>query len=158
MFRRILVPLDGSLLAEAALAPAFELAQKFGGDVVLLRVVPPDELEFSGGLYVLSRVWEQQERQTAQTYLQQVRAGQSACDVPIRLEVQVGVVPSTIIATMARVSVSLIVMSTHGRSGLGRLIYGSVAEAVMRAAKVPVLFVPVRARGLRADGAAVSQV
>ena len=41
MFRRILVPLDGSLLAEAALAPAFGLAQKFGGDMVLLRAVPP---------------------------------------------------------------------------------------------------------------------
>lgn len=63
MFKRILVPLDGSLLAEAALAPAFELAQRFGGDVVLLRAVPPDELEFSSGLYALSRVWEQQEQQ-----------------------------------------------------------------------------------------------
>lgn len=147
MFRRILVPLDGSLLAEAALAPAFGLAQKFGGDVVLLRAVPPDELEFSSGLYALSRVWEQRERQTAQAYLQEVRAVWGAGGVPVRLEVALGAAPSTIIAAVDRLAASLIVMSTHGRSGLGRLLYGSVAEAVVRAAKVPVLFVPVRSLG-----------
>ena len=144
MFKRILVPLDGSLLAEAALAQAFELAQKFGGDVVLLRAVPPDELEFSSGLYALSRVWEQQEQQAARTYLQQVRAACCSTGVPVRIEVALGAAPAAIIAAGDALAVSLIAMSTHGRSGLGRLLYGSVAEAVVRAAKVPVLFVPVR--------------
>jgi nucleotide-binding universal stress UspA family protein len=113
--------------------------------VVFLRVVPPDELEFSGGLYTPSRVWEHHEQQTAQTYLQHVRVEWTQCGVPVRLELEMGAAPSMIIAAVARLGVSLIVMSTHGRSGLGRLIYGSVAEAVVRAAKVPVLFVPVRA-------------
>lgn len=57
--------------------------------------------------------------------------------------VAVGAPPSTIITLAAQLGADLIVMSTHGRAGLGSLLYGSVAEAVLRAATVPVLLVPV---------------
>ncbi|MCC7359539.1 MAG: universal stress protein [Anaerolineales bacterium] len=139
----MLVPLDGSSLAEAALEPALALARGFDSQVVLLRVVAPAELEFSGGLYALSRVWEQQERQAARAYLETVR---TRCGLPrnTHLVVEMGTAPTTIIATAVRLSVSLIVMSTHSRSGVGRLLYGSVAEAVVRATTVPVLLAPGR--------------
>jgi nucleotide-binding universal stress UspA family protein len=144
MFRRILVTLDGSTLAEAALKPAFELAQKFGGDVILLRVVAPAEQAYSAGPFTVSPILEQYDRQYALAYLRRVHARWCGCGVPIRLEVGLGAAPSAIIAAATRRGASLIIMSTHGRSGLSRLIYGSVAEAVLRAAIVPVLIVPVR--------------
>jgi nucleotide-binding universal stress UspA family protein len=148
MFERILVPLDGSLFAEAALEPAFAVAEQFGAEVVLLRAVPLEELEYSVGLYALSGSLERQERQAALAYLHHVRATRKGCGLVIRLAVALGPAPSAIIAAAKRRAVSLIVMSTHGRSGLRRLFYGSVAEAVLRVAEMPVMVVPVRAPAL----------
>ncbi len=56
-----------------------------------------------------------------------------ATGVPIETRVAIGAVPETIVLIAAQCSVELIVMSTHGRSGLNRVLYGSVAEAVLRA-------------------------
>ena len=120
------------------------LAQGFNGEVALLRVVTPAELEYSGGLYALSRVWEQQERQTARAYLEDVRRRCCHGAAGTLLAVEMGPTPMSIIATADRLHAGLIVMSTHGRSGVNRLLYGSVAEAVVRAATVPVLLVPGR--------------
>jgi nucleotide-binding universal stress UspA family protein len=148
MFKRVLVPLDGSQLAEAALAPALAIAEKQGGAVLLLRVVVPAELDLAAGhgqgYYDLNKLWEKQERQKADYYLRQVRAEWQGCGVPLQLEVAVGAPPNVIVATAAHHGAQLIVMATHGRSGLGRLVYGSVAEAVLRGAEVPVLLVPIR--------------
>ena len=146
MFKRILVTLDGSSFAEAALEPAFAIAKKFGADVVVLQAVAPAELALTTGqgqgYYELKRLWEQQEINSAENYLRGISREWRQCGVPVRLEAAVGAPPTTIIACAARLSADLIVMSTHGRSGLGRLVYGSVAEAVLRAAEVPVLLVP----------------
>lgn len=148
MFERILVTLDGSPLAETALEPALAMAAQFGGEVVLLRAVVPAEVDLAAGqgpsYYELKRLWERQATQAAEDYLRRIRAEWRGCGVPLRLEAVVGAPPSIIIATASYFGVGLIVMATHGRSGLHRLLYGSVAEAVLRAAEVPVLLVPSR--------------
>jgi nucleotide-binding universal stress UspA family protein len=64
--------------------------------------------------------------------------------IPVRTRVLAGVAPELIVATAAEEPVDLIVMSTHGRAGLTRLLYGSVAEAVLRGAHTPVLLIPSR--------------
>jgi nucleotide-binding universal stress UspA family protein len=140
-------------LAEKALAPALGIAAKFGGEAVLLRAVTPAELDPAARhgptYYDLRKQWEKQESQTADSYLRQVRAEWRGCGVPLRLEVAIGSPPNVIIATAAQLAANLIVMATHGRSGLSRLVYGSVAEAVVRAAEVPVLMVPIRSMNER---------
>jgi nucleotide-binding universal stress UspA family protein len=148
MFKRMLVTLDGSPFAEAALEPAFAMAEKFRSEVVLVQVVMPAELAVTAGqgttYYDLKRLCEQQECEAAGRYLRRIRGEWLASGVTVRAEVAVGPPPATIIALASRYEVGLIVMSTHGRSGLSRLIYGSVAEAVLRGAQVPVLLVPIR--------------
>jgi nucleotide-binding universal stress UspA family protein len=148
MFARILVTLDGSPLAETALEAALAIAAKFASEVVLLRAVAPAELELSAGqgpsYFELKRLWENQETQAAECYLRHIRAQWRELGVRLRLEVALGAPPDAIIATANQLGADLIVMATHGRSGFNRLVYGSVAEAVLRAAEVPVMLVPIR--------------
>lgn len=147
MFKNILVPLDGSPLAEQALAPASRIAEKFGGRLLLLRVVAPDRnlptLPLGGWPAGSAPSQARPLFDEAEAYLAGLRLPNPA--VPVRTRVLAGAPPELIIATSAEDLVDLIVMSTHGRAGLTRLLYGSVAEAVLRGATVPVLLVPSRA-------------
>ena len=147
MFKHILVPLDGSLLAEQALAPAGRVAEKFGGRLLLLRVVTQDR-SLPGLPYLSARSTPapvgpaRPLMEEAEAYLDGLRLP-NPC-VPVRTLVLAGAPPELIIATATEHDVDLIVMSTHGRAGITRLLYGSVAEAVLRGATVPVLLVPSR--------------
>jgi nucleotide-binding universal stress UspA family protein len=127
----LLVPLDGSRLAEAALPYALGLAGATGARVLLLHVAPDALLPLPKTLDLEA---------TARA------ARRAAAGAPqgIAVETSVGCGdPALVIADVAAVRrVSLIVMTTHGRSGLGRRLYGSVAEGVLRRAPVPVLLVP----------------
>ncbi|MEP7356216.1 MAG: universal stress protein [Anaerolineales bacterium] len=147
MFKTILVALDGSALAEQALAPAFSVAAKYKASIVLLRVVPPERV-LPGWQYLAASPNStpadpvQALIEEAQDYL----AGLSlpAADIPAHTRVLVGAPPEIIVAAAAEAGADLIAMSTHGRTGLTRLLYGSVAEAVLRGSPVPVLLVPNR--------------
>ena len=143
-FNRILVPLDGSSLAEKALPLATTLAQKHQSQIVLLRVLrffllarcgyqeifPGGAIEDYGPTY-----------QEAEHYLQgwQRELGGQGFDVRIRL---CGASPDQHIAdVITSQEVDLIVMATHGRGGLARWVSGSVADAVVRRSHCPVLLV-----------------
>ena len=146
MFKRVLVPLDGSALAEYALAPACRIAEKFGSELLLLRVVTPERA--LPGLQHLT-VWAGTAPAAPRTLMDEAEAyltrlSLPTLGVPIRTRVLAGAPPELIIATAAEGGADLIVMSTHGRAGLMRLLYGSVAEAVLRGATMPVLLVPSR--------------
>jgi nucleotide-binding universal stress UspA family protein len=149
MFKRILVALDGSELAEAALAPAFALAEKFGGEVVLLRVTVAGRV-FAGAPLVASRTYFPEaetlltDERDAADYLQRINRRCRNSGVTIRTRALPGTPAEAVVAAARDEAADLIVMSTHGRSGLDRLVYGSVAEAVLRGAHVPVLLVPLR--------------
>ena len=148
MFKTILVSLDGSALAEQALAPAFSIAAKYGAAIVLLRVVPA-ERSLPGLQYLAVRPngapadSEQALIEEAQDYLAGVPLPMPG--VPVHTRVLVGAPPEIIVETAVEAAADLIVMSTHGRTGLMRLLYGSVAEAVLRGSPVPVFLVPNRA-------------
>ena len=147
MFKTILVSLDGSALAEQALAPAFSIAEKYGAAIVLLRVVPP-ERPLPGLQYLATRPNGapadplQALIEEAQDYLAWITPPMPG--VPVHTRVLVGAPPEVIVATAVEAAADLIVMSTHGRTGLTRLLYGSVAEAVLRGSPVPVFLVPNR--------------
>lgn len=152
----ILVPLDGSLLAEQALAFAEMFA--LAGEQPLLLVCA----SYVAGLPGMD-VSEEQVRQIAEAeaYLHKVARGAKKRGLTVETAAPYGLAGPAIIDEARVRGANLIVMATHGRGGLGRLIYGSVAEAVVRDAPVPVLLVrawhggDVRAR-IAAPGAIVA--
>jgi nucleotide-binding universal stress UspA family protein len=136
VFKRILVPLDGSPLAERALPYAGAVAGASGARLVLLRAAQAHT--FPG---VDPREAQVAVVREAEEYLAAVAGGMAA---PEAVEQAVFYGPAVeAIGTEIRLrAADLVAMSTHGRSGLGRWIYGSVAEQVLRQSEVPVLLVP----------------
>jgi nucleotide-binding universal stress UspA family protein len=142
-FRRILVPLDGSLLAAAALDPAQDLGSLFASEYRLVRVVSPSGI--LGGLLGSEPSAEnpqvlEQARQEARKYLEPIAA--RLRDERKTASVQVLVhrkVAAAILHEAVAAECDLIAVSTHGRGGLSRLLVGSVADKLVRGADVPVL-------------------
>jgi nucleotide-binding universal stress UspA family protein len=145
MFNRILVTLDSSELAERAIAPALELARKFESEIILLRVpVVEAQIAVAYGMGVPYEADLKRSQEEAEGYLYSWKMKLLGSGVNIRTEVVSGA-PSEVILDVADAEhADLIVMSTHGRSGLSRLMYGSVAESVLRGSQIPVLLIPVK--------------
>jgi nucleotide-binding universal stress UspA family protein len=142
MYERILLPLDGSKLAEAALPHAVHLAKQFGCELVLLRVavspyaiVAPD-LVLAGTDPDLRELWAH-----ATQYLKGIADRLQEQGLHVRTEVCEGPVAETILEHVVALNVDLIVMSTHGRGGVLRWVYGSVAERVLQGSACPVLLI-----------------
>jgi nucleotide-binding universal stress UspA family protein len=141
--KRILVPLDGSALAEAAIAKATEVAGD-GCTLMLLRAAEAHTLPGVDPTEAQVEVVRD-----AEEYLAAVatRLKEQGID-RVETSVWYGPAASAIVEAARLRKADLIVMSTHGRSGLGRLILGSVAESVLRGTATPILL-------LRAPGAPV---
>jgi nucleotide-binding universal stress UspA family protein len=144
MYRKILVPLDGSELAEKALPHATALAKGSGAEVILATVI---QLTLGAGAAKLDAIPEaaaerrEALRAEALIYLEKVQRdlkGQGVVAQCVALE---GDVATTIIAYAERNSVDLVAMATHGRSGIDRFVMGSIAEKVVRGTVKPVLLV-----------------
>lgn len=146
--KKILVPLDGSPLAEVALRMAIQMAQESpGGSLVLLRAA--EALAFAGRDPIEAQVAVVRE---AEDYLQGIAALVRSEGVPqVTTSVWYGPPAPAIVEAADVMHADVIVMSTHGRSGLGRLFVGSVAESVLRATHIPVLM-------LRPAGAPVERL
>jgi nucleotide-binding universal stress UspA family protein len=146
MYTRILVPLDGSKLAERALPVAEELTRLMRTPLHLVRVVDPTELDLRGyGIYetVLaqgaSSPFLTDEAAAAHAYLERMTAREIEQGLGASSEVRHGIAAREIVAVAQ--PGDFIVMSTHGRGGLARWFLGSVAEEVVRRAPVPVLMI-----------------
>jgi nucleotide-binding universal stress UspA family protein len=144
MFKRILVPLDGSKLAEKALPYAEALAEKFEAELILVQVLQLMP-EIVGGPHGGMVFYEQavQERQVADVYLRStMKRLRERHPLPVRTAMlEDHSAAEAIINLACQESVELIVMSTHGRSGLSRWVYGSVANKVLPHAPCPVFLV-----------------
>jgi nucleotide-binding universal stress UspA family protein len=143
LYHHVLVPLDGSPLAELALADAFSVAELSHAEVTLLQVVPPiDHVIATEAEYPIfvDQQWEAK-KMMARDYLEGVCERAGCPDVTVHLVVEMGLAAETIIDYARHHPVDLIVMATHGRSGLQRWVYGSVADKVLRGANQPVLLV-----------------
>ena len=140
MYKRVLVPLDGSELAEGILPIASQVAGPLDLEVVLLRVLQPRTPivdETARPVVVMDDL--ESRRVRARAYLLTMGVELNARGLRVRSEVRTGD-PATEIVTAAHdVDADVIAMTTHGRSGLGRLLFGSVAEAVLRRSEIPVL-------------------
>jgi len=141
VYRRILVALDGSETAERILPHVTELARCMNADLTLLRVVEPlsagEAITEAGFLSSNAFLLRQLE---AKEYLVRIRTRTSRAGVHPQLEVRSGApTAQVIVAGACELGADLIAMGTHGRSGLRRMVLGSVAEAVVRTATTPVL-------------------
>ncbi len=146
--KRILVPLDGSSLAEKALSVARELAADLGSELRLLQVTTSGHMRLeTGSMAEVFDEIENQEANDAQAYLQRVAASVDLADVHTAVNVSRGTVAETIIDYAAQNGTELIVMSSHGRTGLRRWVYGSVAEKVLRGACCATMIVRSRESG-----------
>jgi nucleotide-binding universal stress UspA family protein len=133
--RKILVPLDGSQLAEQALPPAAAVAEALGAELHLLRIVTQDHASLETD--AMTEVFEDlasKEILTAREYLQDKEASLALLAVTSAVLNADDGVADTILTYAADQAIDMIVMSTHGRSGLRRWVYGSVAEKVLRSA------------------------
>ena len=141
MVTTILVPLDGSPLAERALPAATALARVLEGRLMLLRVTATPRLGD----------WPEAEAEAA-TYLAEVAGRLEAEGLTVETRLHhvyhmfyEGIVRA-ILNEADQAGDALIVMSTHGRGGLGRWLFGSIADEILRQAEVPVLMVPATAK------------
>ncbi len=141
----ILVPLDGSELAERALPTAEFLARAMKSSLVLVK---GDEEWFVAA----EPGQRQQAGSEAQQYLAEVSGRQSLSGLEVQTHVYADAPALAVSRAVAEYASDLIVMSTHGRGGLGRWAYGSVTEEVLRSARVPVLVVPAHYQGSWASG------
>jgi len=146
MFSHLLVPLDGSHLAEAALPPALELARKFNCAISLIWVIQPPHLIMTaanGSVYAqLLLEMRNQSEQDAHNYLEAHQDALRQQGFEVRTKVIEGEnVADTLLEVASDLEVDAIVMSTHGRGGLSRWVFGSVADRVLRYADVPVLLI-----------------
>src|SRR5260370_37327887 len=141
MFQRILVPLDGSPLAEQALPIAARIARATGGTVVLLHVAP---LHVEYGPYLaqapsFSEVVLQEELAHAESYLARVANANDFVGIKTEMETIFGI-PAQTILTFAHIrKVDLIVMCSHGYTGFKRWAVGSVARKIVQQSAAPVL-------------------
>ncbi|GJM41798.1 MAG: universal stress protein UspA [Ardenticatenaceae bacterium] len=140
--KRILVPLDGSLQAESALGPALQLAHKVAAELVLLRVaeMPPIPKEPVAGWPGVEVVMQAAEME-ARTYLERSRRSLIDSHVQISTQVATGSVAESIIDAANELQTDLIVMSSHGRSGIDRWVFGSVTEKTLRGAHCPTVVI-----------------
>jgi nucleotide-binding universal stress UspA family protein len=138
MYKRALVPLDGSPTAEAIIPFVLEIAGPLDMAVRLLRVVEPiAPMVVEGASPVIVDDPVARERD-AEEYLAPIAAELRGRGIDAAWEIRRGAAAAAILAAAKSARADLIAMSTHGRSGLGRLLFGSVAEQVLRHAEVPV--------------------
>lgn len=150
MFSTILAPLDGSDTAAAAIPVALDLAKRFDGRLIFVQVIETTAASFglianaaSGGMTDPNTITGEMEAQveTAKAYLSATSEQAARDGVRADYEVRDGDAASGIIAAAEAASADLIVICSHGRGGLGRLVFGSVTDHVVQHATTPVLVV-----------------
>lgn len=147
-FEQILVPLDGSILSEAALPAVVSLARAENAQITLLtvarlRAVPMSALAAAGDTRAAVMFDLRAAEQDARDYLEMIAEGLEADGFATRREVLTGAdSPAVEILDYARGhNIDVITMSTHGEGGVRRLLLGSVADKVLRASPKPVLLI-----------------
>ncbi len=142
MYRHILIPTDGSELAERGVAQGVALAKSLGATVSVIFVVEPFS-EMSGRFLEAVATYAELRREQATSALDQAANAAKTAGVSCEtIQVESGYPHQAIIAAAENKGCDLIVMSSHGRSGLSALLIGSVTNKVLAHAKTPVLVCP----------------
>ena len=140
MYKKILVPLDGSALAERILPHAEAIAKGTGATVYLFRAVPR-HFEITTEAATESKKWYEAEQAAAGKYLEGVAKRLTDLGIATKLEVFVGEPAVEILTAAEKENVDLITMMSHGATGFNKFDRGSIAEKVLKGSPRPVLMV-----------------
>jgi nucleotide-binding universal stress UspA family protein len=154
MYKRVLIPLDGSRLAEGILPFILQIAGPLDLEVVLVSVMQPIAPQAIEGTAQFTVDDVAARLNEAREYLAPVAADLRQRGVRVTTDARYGWPVTQIVAAAREADASLIAMTTHGRSGFGRLLCGSVAEALLRQAEIPVLMMRLTERQVPAAEAA----
>ncbi|MFV9503890.1 MAG: universal stress protein [Oscillochloridaceae bacterium umkhey_bin13] len=145
MYRHILVPLDGSPLAEQVLPHVHAMAANEGtSKITLLRAVPPvftTSVDYSGMLAATATDALETLEDDAREYLDRIAASFRAEGYTVQIEISAMPAAEAILDYADSQHADLIAIATHGRSGISRWVFGSVTQKVVQACPVPVLVV-----------------
>ncbi|MGD2155745.1 MAG: universal stress protein [Anaerolineales bacterium] len=149
MYSKFLVPLDGSKRAERILPHVEELARLMGAKIVFLQVVEPtyEVVGPHGSVMDVTLNPLEKREQEAQNYIDGLVGEFSKLGLSVRGFVERGPVVSTIIHVAERVGADLIALASHGRSGLARVFYGSVAAGILHQVDRPLLIIRSKGEG-----------
>jgi nucleotide-binding universal stress UspA family protein len=138
LIKRAVVTLDGSELAEQAIQPAFEMSRALGAELTLLRVNEPLSSGQSAPQSEKERELSEWSRTTAMGYLEHIARDLGG---DVKMFVVEGTAVSSILDFAKLHAVDLLVMSTHGRTGMRRWLYGSVTAKVLRESRASMLII-----------------
>lgn len=141
LIERILVPLDGSVTGEAAIPEAETLALALGAELVLFHAVEPFTGWIGSEAFAMYPEKEEERSEAAVVYLDRVEKELQEKGLSTSAGVDLGSASTKILEYAEANAIDLIAMSTHGRSGIGRWVFGSVTDKVLHAGDTPVLVV-----------------
>lgn len=141
MYKRILVPLDGSKTAEGVLPHAKTLAHSEKAELILLNVVanPAFEFAFSAPSIAMQTITEEEER--GKKYMAEIEARLKSEGFKVTVVIAGGSAANVILKTAEELNADIIAMSTHGRTGPAHWMLGSVADRVIHHSKIPVMLI-----------------
>lgn len=145
MYKKILIPLDGSKRAEAILPHAEELANCFDANIIFLEIIEPFNVYSTSHGYMPQLELERYKQEILipkiETYLANLVGKFREKKIAAQSIVEEGIVVSTIIKVAEQEGVDLIAMASHGRTGLPHVFYGSVAAGVLHRIDRPLLLI-----------------
>ena len=150
MFQKIVVPLDGSKIGEAALPYVEDMVSKLSkeikAEITLLQVISPMHAPAVGGQAIADITYTEKQteeaKKTAMDYLNKASAVLKGKGATVMAKVAIGDASKEIIKAAEEINANVIAMSTHGRSGLSRWAFGSVTDKVLRReGKIPIVMV-----------------
>jgi nucleotide-binding universal stress UspA family protein len=153
MYQTLLIPLDGSPRAESILPHVEDLAMQFKSKVIFLQVVEPPLQFVNPSLYETTIQTDiihehlldfKQRKEEITAYLSGIQAGFQKKGISTGIIVEQGPAVETIISVAQRENAELIAIASHGRTGLSRVFYGSVASGVMNKIDRPILIIRTR--------------
>ena len=160
MYKKIMVPLDGSELAECVLPHVESIITGCQvSTIVFVRVIEPAPTSYGGSyptgeldygkIHENTKRIEEERKSSAEKYLKELVSRLTQNEVKFQTKVLAGKAADSLIDYSEANDIDLILMATHGRSGVGRWIRGSMADRILRASRAPVLMV--RAPGARSE-------
>ncbi len=144
MYKKIMVPLDGSQIAECVIPHIEAIAKKSAAKVELVTVIEPLDIPTRGQIAISDDEIKQIEaagKKEANKYLDQVSDRLTKAGIKIDTVILSGKAADRLTRYAVNNGVDLIIMATHGRSGISKLFWGSVAEKILRATDIPVLLI-----------------
>ena len=141
MYKKILVPLDGSPLAEAVLPHAEALAKSEHAEIIILRVPNVPVSEFLSRDPMIAEMIHDDMEKESEEYVHNKVAALEKENIKVTGITKDGPVPDTILAVADETHADIIAMSTHGRTGVSRRLMGSVADKIIHHAHIPVMLI-----------------